>query len=689
MSTGCPTSRVWIQRTVRAWVRTSCRSVSTTSAINRGLRATKSAERGRRDVGERFSRIQRSDHARPTQQRSSLTREPPRWQQRDRINPGYRQLASKEADRANASSPRQRFVEGQQRSKTASPAQQRSPFNLSRWHQAGRENARKFEAADAEPDRSEASSPRQRFTIRRDHQPGKDSATDGSKETSPKPRFNEVNEQDSINAIFAQLKQPLTTLRSGNSNERSLSEVRRLLRTVNQKFKAGSWLSKPIHRALTAEFPSELWGWRKEAGTIPRLWFNRPERSVQLIFEDGSSDEKVLVDIMDAEERSKLVPAAGASVKKEPASEHAAASASARQSLSITRTPRGDRISIARSENEEVDDDNPISVPYSNAASTFLYGFNVIFAALQGRRRKLYKLYLQPRVTTREAQGRSIERLARETGISIDKNVNPRLLDRMSEERAHNGVVLEASIPPAPPVLALGTPNRRSGDVPLVLNWQSAEDAAVNGAPQSLPTKADSWRHPFIVMLDGITDPGNVGSILRTCYFYGVDAVAFATNTCAKISSPALAKAASGACDAAQLLALPKPSGFVYESAKAGWKVYAAVAPASSSTSEDGDHPQHSRTPHMSTSLLASSSPLLHHPCILILGAEGEGLRENLKRRADAFVSIEGGLSAGDGLDVGIDSLNVSAAASVLLESFLRKPKGAPPKQDTTGELGF
>lgn len=53
-----------------------------------------------------------------------------------------------------------------------------------------------------------------------------------------------------------------------------------------------------------------------------------------------------------------------------------------------------------------------------------------------------------------------------------------------------------------------------------------------------------------------------------------------------------------------------------------------------------------------------------------MLGGEGEGLRPNLRKRADFVVGIEG-QRLGTG---GVDSLNVSVAAGVLCEAFLRKP---------------
>ena len=53
-----------------------------------------------------------------------------------------------------------------------------------------------------------------------------------------------------------------------------------------------------------------------------------------------------------------------------------------------------------------------------------------------------------------------------------------------------------------------------------------------------------------------------------------------------------------------------------------------------------------------------------------MLGGEGEGLRPNLQKRADCVVGIEG-QRLGKG---GVDSLNVSVAAGILCEAFMREP---------------
>ncbi|SMR41682.1 unnamed protein product [Zymoseptoria tritici ST99CH_1E4] len=371
------------------------------------------------------------------------------------------------------------------------------------------------------------------------------------------------------------------------------------------------------------------------------------------------------------------------------------------RSPEVTRDGRaGPRVKESRnsrnseSREEDGNDGIPVSIPYTTAASEFIYGKNAVFAALKAQRRKLYNLYVHPNIIEREASGNTgrsaksryakpeheFTTLAKNANVPFRNEYKAFLLDKMSDGRPHNGVVLEASKLPAPPILALGKPDIRKSAIPLVVGTQSVEELVVNGGAESISVSTNSWRHPFVVLLDGILDPVNVGSIMRTCHFYGADAVAVATNTCAPLASGVLAKASSGACEAVQILSLPKPSNFVHDSAKAGWKIYAAVAPEAGAPSRDAKR-------QLTTAAVAAASPLADHPCILMLGAEGEGLRENLKNRADAFVSIERGPN--NAPDVGVDSMNVGVAAGVLMEAFLRKPAEAPEKIDTTSELGF
>jgi len=136
-----------------------------------------------------------------------------------------------------------------------------------------------------------------------------------------------------------------------------------------------------------------------------------------------------------------------------------------------------------------------------------------------------------------------------------------------------------------------------------------------------------------------------------------VDAVAYSQRNCAPFS-PVTLKASAGASESIRLLSVNHPQKFVEDSQRNGWKVYAAVAPTD--FSKENRHGQ----PYLSTSSLVC--PARNHPCVLMLGGEGEGLRWNLQKKADYLVGIEG-QRLGQG---GVDSLNVSVAAGILCEAF-------------------
>ncbi|KAK6440369.1 hypothetical protein LTR95_003411 [Oleoguttula sp. CCFEE 5521] len=326
--------------------------------------------------------------------------------------------------------------------------------------------------------------------------------------------------------------------------------------------------------------------------------------------------------------------------------------------------------SAPRGSDELDDTDIPVSIPYTTASSQFLYGYNAVLAALRAKRRKLYQLHLRDSRHIGDAdQDPSADpallaSLARRADIKVSHSASARMLDKISQNRPHNGVVLEASALPALPVLSLGLPSPSTSEIPLELSHQSREEEAINGAASTLPFTSTSItnQQPFILFLDGITDPGNIGAILRSAHFFGVTAVAVATNTCAPLTSPVLAKASSGACEAVPLFAISKPAAFILESKKAGWGIYAAVAP---SPSKGG------RAKQVSSTTLSNASPLAEKPCILMLGGEGEGLRENLRNKADVEITIERRTPAG-AVDVGVDSVNVSVAAGLLAEAFTR-----------------
>lgn len=327
-----------------------------------------------------------------------------------------------------------------------------------------------------------------------------------------------------------------------------------------------------------------------------------------------------------------------------------------------------------------VDRNIPMSIPYTTPASEFLYGTSVVEAALSSRRiprRKLYKLYIYTGENRENPdQDRIMEKLARNEGVEVVKVSGEwlRLLDKMSTGRPHNGYILEASPLPRLPVLSLGAVTVKDGldGFEVALDHQSREDAAINGTGTFIRNHmVKSRRHPLVLYLDSIVDPGNMGGIIRTAAFLGVSAVAISSRNSAPFT-PVVLKASAGASENVTIFSVDKPAGFIVDSKAAGWKVYAAVAPTKK------------KNPGMPASISTNSldDPLADNPCILMLGSEGEGLRWNLRSKADSDLYIRS-----SGQNYNVDSLNVSVAAGLLVNSFLRKKENPPSKKDAAVEV--
>ncbi|MCJ1251612.1 hypothetical protein MMC30_008847 [Trapelia coarctata] len=350
--------------------------------------------------------------------------------------------------------------------------------------------------------------------------------------------------------------------------------------------------------------------------------------------------------------------------------------------------------------------DTPLSIPYTTPASEFLYGTSVVFAALKSPRRKLYKLYMYDG-EHREAKNMdgTVRKLALAQQVELFKVKSDwlPLMDKMSAGRPHNGYILEASPLPKLPATGLLPVDGYNRSLEVSLDHQSREDELVNGTNPVIKYKTAFPRYPFVLMLDGILDPGNLGAILRTAHFLSVDAVAFSARHSAPLTPTAL-KASAGASESLPLISIPHPGAFVDACKAAGWKFYAAVAPPSAPLHTNSDTPlsetrraakpdnsgskskanedgrasfRGTPPPHFTLASVADDSPLLAHPTVLMLGSEGEGLRWNLEKKADATVSIEGGWRLLGDMGGKVDSLNVSVAAGLLVEGFLRRPAAA------------
>ncbi|KAG6011933.1 hypothetical protein E4U43_008026 [Claviceps pusilla] len=314
----------------------------------------------------------------------------------------------------------------------------------------------------------------------------------------------------------------------------------------------------------------------------------------------------------------------------------------------------------------------PMIITYTTAASQFLYGKSVVKAALEQGRRQLYKLYVYGGENRRDSKDNdTMMALARSRGvpITIVPNEDQRLMDKMSMGRPHNGFVLETSPLPQLPVQSLGqleeTPSRLGFHIKL--DHQTAEQRSINGQDTFVRKARSSTCKPLVLLLHEILDPGNLGALLRTASYMGIDAVGITSRGSANLT-PVVLKSAAGAAEEVTIFTVNSPVEFLQESRAMGWKTYSAVAPPEKKLVRiHGDK-------FISTDDIEQDRPLDRHPCILVLGNEGHGLPRPIKVATEFEVSVPKFVQ-----DSSVDSLNVSVAAGLLCHSFVKEGSATRP----------
>jgi TrmH family RNA methyltransferase len=163
----------------------------------------------------------------------------------------------------------------------------------------------------------------------------------------------------------------------------------------------------------------------------------------------------------------------------------------------------------------------------------------------------------------------------------------------------------------------------------------------------------DSACAPLLVVLAGVQDPGNVGTILRTAAAFGVTGAATAASGISGTASPFSPKALRASAGAA--LHLPILAGMSLAILLTQFKI-AGIRTLASSVHEprDGEQPP-----------LAPWEVDWCQPVALLVGNEGAGLPEELERTADARIRIP--------MASGVESLNAAAAAAVVFYEAARQ----------------
>ncbi len=227
------------------------------------------------------------------------------------------------------------------------------------------------------------------------------------------------------------------------------------------------------------------------------------------------------------------------------------------------------------------------------AKVSLIYGFHSVTAALKAPRRELIRLY----ATAAAAERLGAEIAAR--GLEIRIIASEEISARAPREAVHQGLLLEAR--PLAPI--------------------DVVDLPANG---------------LVLVLDQITDPHNVGAILRTAAAFAVDALV-TTERHSPDFAGALAKSASGGLEHVPICAVTNLARALAEMGDMGyWRIGLDSEASDQLTNET-----------------------ISRPLALVLGAEDKGLRRLTRERCDRLARLD--------LPGAIKSLNVSNACAIAL----------------------
>jgi 23S rRNA (guanosine2251-2'-O)-methyltransferase len=242
--------------------------------------------------------------------------------------------------------------------------------------------------------------------------------------------------------------------------------------------------------------------------------------------------------------------------------------------------------------------------PVRSDTRVLIYGYRAVREALRSPRRKVVRL-----LATEAAAARLAEEIAAK-GATAQLAAGEEIARRLPAEAVHQGVLLEAR--PLEPI--------------------DISEVPENG---------------LVLVLDQVTDPHNVGAIVRTAAAFGVDAIVTTERHSPELSG-VLAKSASGGLEHVAMAPVVNLSRALAELGEIGYL----------------------RVGLDSAGPVALEAADLRRPLALVLGAEGKGLRRLTRETCDVLARLD--------LPGVIQSLNVSNACAVAL-TIARIRLAGPP----------
>ena len=246
--------------------------------------------------------------------------------------------------------------------------------------------------------------------------------------------------------------------------------------------------------------------------------------------------------------------------------------------------------------------------PQDAEADGIIEGRNAVIEALRAGA-SIDKIFIQKGETDKTLG--HIASTARAAGVVV-VDADKRKLDFMSRTHAHQGVIALAS----------------------VREYVSVEDI--------LNIAREKGENPLIVVCDEISDPHNLGAIIRTAECAGAHGVVIPKRRSAGLTS-IVGKTSAGAVSYVPVARVPNIPALLEQLQKEGVWVFGTAAEG--------------------TTTLYSAD--LKGPAAIVIGSEGEGMTRLVREKCDFLVSIP--------MKGKISSLNASAAAAILLYEAVRQ----------------
>jgi len=239
-----------------------------------------------------------------------------------------------------------------------------------------------------------------------------------------------------------------------------------------------------------------------------------------------------------------------------------------------------------------------------------IYGVNPVLEALKSGRRRCTEVFVSE--TLKGGMARRLEELAAERGVKVAKVGKDEIASRTGTQ-SHQGVAARVE--------------------PYV--YAQLEDVVA--------TALKDERKAFLVILDGITDPQNMGSIIRTAHLLGVHGVIVPKDNSCPIT-PAVVKASAGATEYIPIVQVTNIANTVNLLKDKGIWIAAAEGDSKASVYDNEFAGYH---------------------FAVVLGSEGKGVRRLVKERSDFLVNIP--------MEGEVGSFNVSVAGALIMGEIARQ----------------